>query len=125
MANPLLNLPGVKIQEVLLSAPPIVGVSTSIAGFVGTAPKSDRFADQARLVTSADQFTADYIFAPPATGTTDPETRDKTQDATVSTDLSRAVFGFFANGGSACYIVNVNSDKSEDVANTGLPLLAL
>src|SRR5262249_40427818 len=126
MANTLLNLPGVRIQEVLLSAPPIVGVSTSVAGFVGTAPKADRFVDQAVLITSADQFVANYVFAPPAADSTDPETRDKTQDATVSTDLSRAVFGFFANGGAACYVVNINSADPTDavtaVTTIGLPL---
>ena len=38
MPTTYVNTPGVQIQEVRLASPPIVGVSTSIAGFVGQAP---------------------------------------------------------------------------------------
>jgi phage tail sheath protein FI len=99
------NTPGVQINEVRLGPPPIAGVGTSTAGFVGAAPKTGQFADTARLVTSADQFTADYIV-----------------DATTSTPLARAVLGFFANGGTACYVVNVDSTTPSDVVD-GLKLL--
>lgn len=105
MPTTYVNTPGVQITEVRLGAPPIAGVGTSTAGFVGKSPKAGRFADEARLVTSADQFTADYI-----------------ADATASTPLSRAVLGFFANGGTICYVVNVDSDTASD-AVTGLKLL--
>jgi phage tail sheath protein FI len=103
-----LTLPGVRIQEVLLSSPPIIGVSTSTAAFIGNAPTptSDapttftQYPDLERLVTSADQFTNDYIGIP-----TDP-----TKPFTIrSTPLSRAVYGFFANGGTACYVVNIKA----------------
>lgn len=99
------NLPGVKIQEVRLGGPPIVGVGTSTAGFVGRAPKGGVFVDQPRLVTSADQFVAEYIV-----------------DATTSTALSWAVLGFFANGGTACYVVNADSDTPSEVVE-GIGLL--
>jgi phage tail sheath protein FI len=99
------NTPGVQIAEVRLGAPPISGVGTSTAGFVGRAPKAGKFVDVARLVTSADQFTADYI-----------------EDAVTSTPLSRAVLGFFANAGSTCYVVNVDSDAAADAVE-GIKLL--
>ncbi len=103
MATTFPNVPGVQIKEVRLSAPPITGVGTSTAGFVGTSPKLGRFPNVAHLVTSADQFKGNFILA-------DPTVAGDT-DATRSTSLSRAVLGFFANGGTTCYVVNV------DVAN--------
>jgi phage tail sheath protein FI len=84
------NLPGVKIQEVLLGSPPIAGVGTSTAGFVGAAPDAAVAVDAVPVqITSFDQFKATYVNA-----------------ATRSTQLSRAVRGFFANGGTECYVVN-------------------
>jgi uncharacterized protein len=101
----LIHLPGVKIQEVRLGAPPIAGVGTSTPGFVGKAPKAGVFKNVVRLVTSPDQFTNDYI-----------------ADATDSTNLSFAVLGFFQNGGGSCYVVNVDSEVPADVV-AGIKLL--
>jgi uncharacterized protein len=95
------NTPGVQINEVRLVAPPIQGASTSVAGFVGSAPKSGRFTNTAEELTSADQFSAHYVLANP--------TIAGDASATRSTPLSRAVLGFFANGGTQCYVVNVDS----------------
>ncbi len=100
------NTPGVQINEVRLVAPPIQGASTSVAGFVGAAPKAGRFTNQARLITSADHFSADYVLHNP--------TVVGDADATRSTPLSRAVFGFFANGGTQVYVVNVDSANATD-----------
>jgi len=100
------NTPGVQIDEVRLVAPPIQGASTSIAGFVGAAPKGGRFTNTARLLTSADQFSANYVLADATT--------PGDAGATRSTPLSRAVLGFFANGGTQCYVVNV--DPSDPAA---------
>ena len=105
MPTVFVNTPGVQINEVRLGSPPIIGVGTSTAGFVGAAPKTGQFTSVARLVTSADQFSADYIV-----------------DATTSTPLSRAVLGFFANGGTTCYVVNVDSTTASNIV-TGLKLL--
>src|SRR5687767_8556705 len=107
MPTVYVNTPGVQINEVRLGPPPIAGVGTSTAGFVGRSPTAGQFPDVARLVTSADQFTAEYILA-----------------ATTSTPLSRAVLGFFANGGSACYVVNTDSDAPAE-AVTALALLEI
>ncbi len=105
MPTTYVNTPGVQINEVRLGAPPIAGVGTSTAAFVGAGPKSGQFTSTARLVTSPDQFTADYI-----------------KDATLSTDLSRAVLGFFANGGTLCYVVNTDSTTPADIVK-GLKLV--
>ena len=92
-------------MEVRLAGPPISGVGTSTAGFVGVAPKAGQFTTIARVVTSFDQFTNDYI-----------------ADATVSTPLSFAVQGFFQNGGTECYVVNTDSTAAADFVK-GLKLL--
>src|SRR5436305_3884659 len=105
MPNP--NTPGVQINEVRLGAPPIIGVGTSTAGFVGAAPKPGQFTNVARLVTSRDQFLNDYV-----------------ADATRSTPLSRAALGFFDNGGTECYIVNVDATTAPATV-AGIKLLEL
>ncbi len=112
ISQPNTRTPGVKIQEVQLAGPPIVGVGTSTAGFVGLAPKDAKFKNVARLVSSADQFVADYVAE--ADGTI--------AAATKSTPLSIAVDGFFRNGGTSCYVVNVGTANAADVV-TGLKLL--
>jgi uncharacterized protein len=91
------NLPGVKISEVQLGSPPIIGAETSRAGFVGTTPRNN-FKDEARLITSADQFNALYVRS------LDNEAADQ---LSVSNEFSLAVLGFFQNGGTSCYVVNV------------------
>lgn len=98
-------LPGVRINEVQLAAPPISGVGTSTAGFVGKAPKPGKRPNQAFLITSIDQFLSEYVV-----------------DATVSTDLSRAVMGFFRNGGTTCYVVNTDDEAAGPIV-AGLKLL--
>jgi uncharacterized protein len=96
MPTTYVNVPGVQISEVRLGSPPIAGVGTSTAGFVGKAPNltDPSFADKARPVTSADQFIADYI-------------GDLGAPNLRSTPLSRAVLGFFANGGQKCFVVHI------------------
>jgi phage tail sheath protein FI len=111
----LFNLPGVRIQEVRLGAPPIAGVGTSTAGFVGEAPDKTKFKNVLRQVTSADQFYADYI-----RDATAPD--DETKGAQVNTKRGAAVLGFFQNGGTECYVVNVGSEVVGDV-KTGIDLL--
>jgi phage tail sheath protein FI len=91
------NLPGVKISEVQLGSPPIIGAETSRAGFVGTTPRNT-FKDEAKLVTSADQFNALYVR----------NFDDAAADlASVTNEFALAVLGFFQNGGTSCYVVNV------------------
>jgi phage tail sheath protein FI len=93
------NTPGVQINEVRLGAPPILGVSTSTAAFVGAGPRTGRLTNTIQLLTTVDQFSQLYVLA---------TTADPTA-ATRSTPLSRAVYGFFANGGGQCYVINTDS----------------
>lgn len=107
----LLNVPGVRINEIRLDAPAIAGVSTSTPGFVGQAPKAAAFPNLVRLVTSFDQFQKDYIAE--ADGVT-------ILPATTSTEFSHALVGYFKNGGGPCYIVNAAAAGVVD----GINLLA-
>ena len=124
-------LPGVRILEVQLGAPPISGVGTSTAGFVGKVPKDNRPAGSPslELITSADDFAAKFIAAVPESpavaakpavpaGPAGPATPAvpatvavaAVPAATTSTALSRAASGFFKNGGTAVYVSIVDDD---------------
>lgn len=87
--------PGIYVEEVATGPRPIQAVGTSTAGFIGVAPKADQNTQKAVAITNFQQFA--NMFDP---------------DATLSTPLSQAVFGFFRNGGSMCYVVNIGTDKS-------------
>ncbi|MGW9414602.1 phage tail sheath family protein [Arthrobacter cupressi] len=93
MAN--YQAPGVYVQEVPSGARSIGQVSTSIAGFVGVAPDPLAHLDEARVLDNWTQFVDQYV-----------------GKATQGTPLSNAVFGFFANGGGRCYVVNVGTGGS-------------
>jgi phage tail sheath protein FI len=103
------NTPGVWINEVQLAPPPIAGVSTSIAGFIGQAPITTRFTNVPRAITSYDMFLNDYVVID---ATVTPPTMAKR-----STSLSRAVKGFFQNGGQKCWVINIGTELVNDVKN--------
>ena len=106
MAN--YQAPGVYVQEVPSGARAIGQVNTSIAGFVGLAPDNDALVDELRVLDNWTQFVDQYV------GT-----------ATAGTPLSNAVYGFFSNGGSRCYVVNIGPGGSltgTASAPTGLTL---
>lgn len=120
--------PGVYVEEVPSSVKPIAGVSTSTAGFIGvvsdalTNPEDPTFkptaapdkpktpaADKtptlfqgATLCTNFTEYTK--AFGPPNTNAD-------------HRNLTQAVYGFFNNGGTRCYVVRLN-----DAANIGMAL---
>ncbi|MFJ1927696.1 MULTISPECIES: phage tail sheath family protein [unclassified Streptomyces] len=79
--------PGVYVEEVQSGARPIEGVGTAVAAFVGFAHNGPFHAPT--LVTSWDQYT--QLFGGFAEGTY----------------LPHAVYGYFANGGGAAYVVRI------------------
>lgn len=86
--------PGVYIEEISTGPRPIEAVGTSTAGFVGVAPNSDAHPNEAVPINSWSQFVKEY-----APGGNEP-----------STPLAQAVFGFFQNGGSRCYVSNIKDE---------------
>ena len=82
--------PGVYVEEVPGGARPIEMVGTRTAAFIGLAPEAGRFVDIAKPCNNPSEFERQF----------NPDGKD-------ATTLSRAVYGFFANGGGRCYVVNV------------------
>ncbi|SFY19643.1 phage tail sheath family protein [Streptomyces atratus] len=85
--------PGVYVEEVQSGARPIEGVGTAVAAFVGFA-ESGPF-HQPTLVTNWDQYVQTF-------GT-----------FTADTYLTPAVYGYFANGGGAAYIVRIGGPAQD------------
>lgn len=82
--------PDIYIEEVSGGARPIQAVGTSTAGFVGQAPDATRHVNEAIAINNWSQFLRLFV-----------------SESSKSTPMSQAVYGFFLNGGSRCYVVNV------------------
>jgi uncharacterized protein len=90
--------PGVYVEEVASGARPIQAVGTSTAGLVGIAPNASSHLHTPRAINNWSHFLREF-------GGDESSQRN-------STDLARAVHGFFLNGGSRCYVVNCgNKDE--------------
>ncbi|HZM79953.1 MAG TPA: phage tail sheath family protein [Candidatus Limnocylindrales bacterium] len=87
---PMYFSPGIYVEEVSGGARPIESVGTSTAGFIGTAPDGNARRNEAVAVNSWSEFLRVFV-----------------GESQTSTPLSRAVYGFFDNGGGRCYVVNV------------------
>jgi len=98
--------PGVYVQTLESVIPPITGVRTGTAGFVGVAAKDDG-RDRAVLVTGWGEFVATYGYY-----------------SASAPFLAPAVHAFFLNGGKRCYIVNVADHGYASVIGSGLQALA-
>ncbi|VTU28844.1 phage tail sheath family protein [Variovorax sp. RA8] len=104
---PNYEAPGVYVEEVPPLARPIAGVGTSTAAFIGVADRLDP-ADvgKPKKFTNWTEF-ANFIKGAAPTDTTPIYT-------TANRTLALAVFGFFNNGGTACYVLPV---AAGDMAN--------
>jgi phage tail sheath protein FI len=90
--------PGVYVEEVPSANKPIEGVSTSIAAFVGLARGGP--VNQPMRISNWTQFAT--IFSE------DPEDPNPFMEGSY---LAHAVYGFFQNGGTVCWVVRVGSDR--------------
>jgi hypothetical protein len=102
--------PGVYVKEEAGGARPIGAVGTSTAAFVGAAPDAQARLGEAVAVNSWTEFVKHFAGGPEPSGTA----------------LSRAVWGFFANGGGRCFIVNHPEGQAIEGGGTtrsGLELL--
>ncbi|MFJ1720584.1 MULTISPECIES: phage tail sheath family protein [unclassified Streptomyces] len=100
--------PGVYVEEVQSGARPIEGVGTAVAAFVGFAETGPFH--QPTLVTNWDQYVQTF-------GT-----------FTADTYLTPAVYGYFANGGGAAYIVRIGGpaqDSDQGAAAEAAPPAAI
>lgn len=87
--------PGVYVEEVSMGTRPIAAASTSTAALAGIAPDPGAHLNEPFPCNSWPQFVRE--FAP---------------EGSASTPLAQAVFGFFMNGGSRCYVLNVGKGGS-------------
>jgi len=99
--------PGVYVEEIDSGPRPIEAVGTSTAAFVGAAPNPGAHPGEAVAINNWSQFLREFC-----------------RDGDTSTDLANAVQGFFLNGGSRCYVVNVKKDDPIAGKGQGLDLLA-
>ncbi|MFB4196332.1 phage tail sheath family protein [Streptomyces carpaticus] len=83
--------PGVYVEEVASGTRPIEGVGTSVAAFVGLAPRGPL--NQPTLVTNWSQYVASF------------------GEFTDGYYLAHSVYGFFNNGGTAAYVVRVGGSE--------------
>ncbi len=101
--------PGIYIEEVSTGEKPIAAASTSTAALIGVAPDAGKHLNVPVAVNNWSQFIKEFV------GKDSP-----------STPLAQAVFGFFNNGGSRCYIVNVgpgNPIAGDERQHTGISSL--
>ncbi len=90
---PNYQTPGIYVEEVSTGTRSIQGVGTTTGAFVGRAPIVDARLNEAVAINGWPQFLKEYC-RPDVQGT----------------DLSRAVYGFFQNGGRRCFIVNIGDN---------------
>jgi len=93
--------PGVYVEEVAAGSRPIEGVGTAVAAFVGLASQGP--INEPTLVTNWTQFTQSF------------------GDFTEGTYLAHAVYGYFLNGGGACYVVRIGGDAPAAAARAEIP----
>lgn len=107
--SPEYRAPDVYVEEVSGGARPIEAVGASTAAFVGKAPDEKANLNKAQAINNWAEFQKIYV-----------------PEKSASTPLSRAVRGFFQNGGSRCYVVNIGSKQAivgTEKEKTGLDLL--
>ena len=92
---PIYKTPGTYVEEILGGARPLAMVGTSTAAFLGVAPAAGKHLNEPFAVSNWGQFVREF-----------------TDENSPATDLARAVYGFFLNGGSRCYVLNVGPGNS-------------
>lgn len=110
--------PGVYVNEIPSPNAPIAGVGTSTPAFIGLVPDDFQMPSGATLAPAeAPQLVTNFT-----------EFKDRFGDFSATdagqSNLAHAVFGFFLNGGTRCWVVRVAPPESGDADLTNA-LLAL
>src|SRR6266508_4367461 len=104
--------PGVYVEEIPSANKPIEGVGTSVAAFVGLAPGGP--VNTPMRLSNWSQFAK--IFGDASNPDNGPFME--------GSYLAHAVYGFFQNGGTLCWVVRVGSDDSAQRPRAALPAAA-
>ena len=101
--------PGPYVEEVPAAGKPIAGVGTAVAAFVGLAPAGPL--DTPQRISNWTQFARLF---------TDPAHRER-GPFMEGAYLAHAVFGFYQNGGTVCWVVRVGAEPETRSARAALP----
>jgi hypothetical protein len=101
MHMPTYLSPGVYVEEVDSGSRPIEGVGTAVAAFVGLTSQGPF--NTPTLITNWNQFMSTF------------------GDFVAGSYLAHAVYGYFLNGGGACYVVRIGASESSQGAKAELP----
>ncbi len=95
--------PGVYVEEVDRGPKPIEGVGTAMAAFVG-------FTEKAELVREIDnELVVENLLNRPQLVTNWTQFIERFGSFVPGIQLPQAVYGYFSNGGSRCYVVSVRT----------------
>src|ERR1700760_299253 len=94
--------PGVYVEEVDRGSKPIEAVGTNTVGFLGESSKGPL--NESVLITNWSQFVKTFG-----------DFKD------CSEHFAHAVYGFFNNGGSRCFVVNVGAPSSLEIEQVAAP----
>jgi hypothetical protein len=103
---PVYLSPGVYVEEVR-GTPPIAGVGTSTAAFIGTVDAAAPFQMPLKPGSDTDRFTLAAEDTPVLVTSVEQFQKSFGDFQTGNRILAHAVFGFFLNGGTRCYVVRV------------------
>ncbi len=114
--------PGVYVEEVDRGPKPIEGVGTAMAAFVG-------FTEKAEMVREVDnELLVENLLNRPQLVTNWTQYVQRFGGFVPGVNLPQAVYGYFSNGGSRCYVVSVRTfPKAEGVLmnSQGKPALTV
>lgn len=103
--------PGVYIEEVNVGPRPIEGVGTAMAAFIGFAPAGP--ANKPMLITNWSQYVAQYSAT---------DESQKPNPYMPGAYLAHAVYGYFTNGGTRCYVTRIVPAAKGDVKPSSVQL---
>jgi uncharacterized protein len=109
---PTYSYPGVYVEDVPPLSRPIVGVSTSVAGFIGIADDviGKPMPETPESTENDKKYYTQYAANTPKLLTSWNEFRQFFGDVGAGNKvLALAVYGFFSNGGSRCYVARIKS----------------
>jgi phage tail sheath protein FI len=117
--------PGVYVEEVPAAVKPIAGVGTSTAGFIGIAANLTRAWDPAKKTgmptgPTGEAYTQAPALAPQSITSWTEFTQKFGEIQDTNQYLAHAVYGFFNNGGTRCWVARLAAagdlaDKLDDV----------
>jgi phage tail sheath protein FI len=111
--------PGVYVEEVPSGSAPIAGVSTSIAGFIGSVSDNIVTPEQPGQVDSSGNpihYPAAAAGAPMLITSWENYKKNFGDFQIGNRTLSHAVYGFFNNGGTRCWVTRVTEANFETAA---------